>query len=173
MYGEDPYVRWAIKVIENYVIRGNKINSSEDIPQELFIRRAGCFVTLHNIDGSLRGCIGTISPVYENLYKEIRENAIAACSSDPRFNVVTMSELENIVVNVDILSELELINDYDDLDPLYYGVLVESGWKKGVLLPDLEGIDTVEEQIKIAKMKAGIYGDEPLKIYRFSVERLF
>ncbi|BBE32040.1 hypothetical protein OSSY52_21810 [Tepiditoga spiralis] len=173
MFGEHPYVKWAIKVIENYIKNGIKINIDNNLPEELFIRKAGCFVTLHNSDGSLRGCIGTIEPVYENLAKEIRENAISAATTDPRFPAVSINELEDIQVTVDILSQLEYVEDTEELDPSYYGIVVESGWRRGVLLPDLEGIDSIEKQIKVAKMKAGIYGNEPLDIYKFSVERLY
>lgn len=173
MIGEHPYVKWAIKVIETYIKNGIKVSIENNLPEELFIRKAGCFVTLHNSDGSLRGCIGTIEPVYENLAKEIRENAISAATTDPRFSAVSINELEDIQVTVDILSNLEYVEDTDELDPNYYGIVVESGWRRGVLLPDLEGIDSIEKQIKIAKMKAGIYGNEPLDIYKFSVERLY
>jgi AmmeMemoRadiSam system protein A len=168
-----PYVIWAQKVIENYVKRKKRIDFDDTLPKELFSKKRGCFVSIHKKDGQLRGCIGTIFPMYENLMEEIRENAIAAATRDPRFPPVSPSELEELVVSVDILSDLEKVEDIKDLNPKVYGVVVKSGYKKGVLLPDIEGVETVEEQLRIAKMKAGIYKDEPVEIYRFTVERYY
>ncbi len=171
MKGEHPYVKWAIEVIENYVRNGKVIEPHENLPKELLERRAGAFVTLHRLDGSLRGCIGTYLPVRENLAYEIRDNAIAACSRDPRFPPVTPDELEDIEVSVDILSEPEPVSNPDELDPKRFGIIVVSGPKRGLLLPDIEGVETVEEQIRIASLKAGIFPGEPVQIYRFTVER--
>ncbi|KAF2961926.1 AmmeMemoRadiSam system protein A [Fervidobacterium sp. 2310opik-2] len=170
MIGEHPYVKWAIEVIENYIKHSKVIEPHESLPKELFERRAGAFVTLHKLDGSLRGCIGTIMPVRENLALEIRDNAIAAATRDPRFEPVSPEELNNIVVNVDILSPFEPVNSITELDPKKYGVIVQKGWKRGLLLPDIEGVDTVEEQIRIAKIKAGIF-DDNFEIFKFTVER--
>ena len=173
MEGSHPYVRWAINCIENYIKHGRKINVKDDLPEELLTRRAACFVTLHKFNGDLRGCIGTIEPVYENLAVEIRENGIAAATRDYRFSPVTVDELDEIQVSVDVLSEPEPVDSIEELDPDVYGVIVVSGWKKGVLLPAIDGVDTVEEQLRIAKLKAGIYSSEPYNIYRFTVERYF
>jgi hypothetical protein len=169
--GSHPFVRWAIKVIENYIKNGVVIEPAPDLPEELFKKRAGAFVSLHKLDGSLRGCIGTFLPTRENLALEIRDNAIAAATRDPRFPPLSVDELDEIEVNVDILSEPEPVKDLSELDPKKYGVIVESGWKRGLLLPDLEGVDTVEMQLEIAKRKAGIHDFEKFKIYRFTVER--
>jgi len=169
--GEHPFVKWAIQVIENYIRYGVVIEPTPDLPEELFERKAGAFVSLHKIDGSLRGCIGTFLPTKENLALEIRDNAIAAATRDPRFSPLSIDELDEIVVSIDILSEPEPVEDISQLDPKKYGVIVESGWKRGLLLPDLEGIDTVETQLGIAKRKAGIHDFEEFKIYRFTVER--
>ncbi|KAF2956757.1 AmmeMemoRadiSam system protein A [Marinitoga sp. 38H-ov] len=172
MIGNHPYVKWAIECIENYIKYGRKIEIKEDLPEELLIKKSACFVSLHTMDGDLRGCIGTIEPIYDNLAIEIRENAIAAATRDYRFTPLTAEELDNIEVSVDVLSEPEYIESVDELDPNIYGVIVVSGFKKGVLLPALDGVDTAEEQIRIAKLKAGIYS-EPYEIYRFTVERYF
>ncbi|HIP92341.1 MAG TPA: AmmeMemoRadiSam system protein A [Thermotoga sp.] len=171
MKGEHPYVKWAIKVIENYIKYGKILDPEPDLPKELFERRAGVFVTLHKSDGSLRGCIGTFLPTKENLALEIRDNAIAAATQDPRFPPVTPDELDDIVVHVDVLSEPVPVKDISELDPKKYGVIVAKGWRRGLLLPDMEGVETVEEQLRIAKLKAGILGDEPVEIYKFTVER--
>lgn len=170
MRGEHPFVRWAIEVIENYVKYRRILEPHNQLPKELFQRRAGAFVTLHKLDGSLRGCIGTFEPVRENLALEIRDNAIAAATRDPRFPPVSPDELDDIVVNVDVLSPYEPVRSIDELDPKKYGIIVQKGWRRGLLLPDIEGVDTVEEQIRIAKLKAGIF-DDNFEIFRFTVER--
>jgi len=171
--GEHPYVRWAIDVIENYILHRIKLEPHEGLPKELFERRAGAFVTLHKLDGSLRGCIGTYLPTQPNLALEIRENAIAASTRDPRFEPVRPEELDEIEVSVDVLSEPEPVSSVDELDPKRYGIIVVSGPRRGLLLPDIEGVDSVEEQIRIASLKAGIFYpyEKPERIYRFTVER--
>ena len=173
MKGEHPYVRWAIEVIENYILNGIKIEPRPDLPKELFERRAGAFVTLHKLDGSLRGCIGTYLPTQPNLALEIRENAIAAATRDPRFEPVRPEELDEIEVSVDILSEPVPVRSIDELDPKKYGIIVVSDKRRGLLLPDIEGVDTVEEQIRIASLKAGIMYpyEKPEAIFKFTVER--
>jgi len=169
--GSHAYVLWAIEVIENYVLSDKLIDIPEYIPHQLLETQAGAFVTLHNPNETLRGCIGTIMPTQKNLALEIRENAIAAATRDPRFNAVSPDELDHIVVSVDILSQPVECENLDELDPKAYGVIVESGYKRGLLLPDLDGVDTVEKQIEIAKRKAGIGIHEQVKVYRFEVNR--
>ena len=133
--------------------------------------RAAVFVTL-NKHGQLRGCIGTTSPTRASVWEEIIANAIAAGTQDPRFNPVREEELDELVYSVDILSEPELITDVSQLDPQKYGVIVKQGRRSGLLLPALEGIDTAEEQVRIAKRKAGISeGDVTLR--RFTVTRYY
>ncbi|MBB6062185.1 hypothetical protein HNP65_000607 [Thermosipho japonicus] len=171
MIGTHPYVKWAIKVIENYILHSKVIEPDPNsLPKELFEKRAGCFVTLHTKNGNLRGCIGTFEPTQENLAFEIRNNAIAAASQDPRFPPVSKEELNNIVVSVDILSEIQPVSSISELDPKKYGIIVAKGFRRGLLLPDIEGVDTIEEQIRIAKLKAGIFDDD-FKIFKFTVER--
>ncbi len=173
MKGQHPFVRWAIEVIENYILNGKVIEPYDKLPKELFERKAGVFVSLHKLDKSLRGCIGTFLPTQPNLALEIRENAIAAATRDPRFNPVRPEELEEIVVSVDILHEPEPIKSMEELDPKKYGIIVISGGRRGLLLPDIEGVNDVEEQIRIACWKAGIMYpyEKPEMIYKFSVER--
>jgi AmmeMemoRadiSam system protein A len=124
-------------------------------------------------DGSLRGCIGTFAPTKPNIALEIIDNAISSASRDPRFPPITKAELADLDISVDILNEPEAIPDKDMLDPKKYGLILEAldGYRKGLLLPDLEGVDTVEEQIRIVRMKAGIGSSEPVKYYRFEVVR--
>lgn len=172
MKGDHPFVRWAIKSIESYIRDRKLVDPIRDgAPEELLSRRAGAFVSLHLLDGSLRGCIGTFMPTKVNLAVEVRDNAIAAATEDPRFPPVTQDELNEIEVTVDILSEPEKINDLSQLDPKKYGVIVVSGYRRGLLLPDLPGVDTVEQQIRITLRKAGISERERFDVYRFAVER--
>ncbi|MFW6119638.1 MAG: AmmeMemoRadiSam system protein A [Petrotogales bacterium] len=163
------YVEWAWKTLKEYYNKGNILDIRDDVPEELN-RKAGCFVTLHRRDGSLRGCIGTIMPAKETLAEEIRDNSIASAMKDPRFPSVRREELDELTISVDVLGEPEEATIYE-LDPKVYGVIVEKGWRKGVLLPDLEGVDTVRKQLSIVLRKAGINPEEDYKIYRFKVNR--
>ena len=167
---ESAYVRLARETIENYVKYGKIISPPQDLPTEMINKKAGVFVSLKKF-GNLRGCIGTFMPTQENIAQEIIKNAISAAIDDPRFSPVTVSELEDLSISVDVLTAPEEVKDISQLDPKKYGVIVSSGYKKGLLLPDLEGVDTVEYQIDIAKRKAGIYPDEKVKLYRFEVKR--
>ncbi|MEN3185396.1 MAG: AmmeMemoRadiSam system protein A [Atribacterota bacterium] len=156
--------------IEYYLKTGDYLSVPSSLSPTLLSMKSGVFVSLKK-GKSLRGCIGTFLPQRENLAQEIIYNAVSAAFSDPRFPPVQHSELPEITISVDVLSPLELVHDTRSLDPRKYGVLVESGWKRGLLLPDLEGVDTVEEQLRIATGKAGIRPREPVIIYRFTVER--
>lgn len=165
-----PYAELAKKAITQFVKYHEILKPPHKMHPDME-KRAGVFVCLKK-SGQLRGCIGTFIPCEENIYKEIVRNAIAAASEDPRFPPVTKDELDKITYSVDILSEPEKITDISDLDPKKYGVIIVEGYKKGLLLPDIEGVDTVEEQLRIAKMKAGIYSDDKdIEIFRFVVER--
>ena len=167
---KNPYIELARQSVEHYVKTGRVLNLPEDLPPELIERRAACFVTL-NSQGRLRGCIGTLEPYRENLAIEIIENAVSACSKDPRFFPVQERELEDLQISVDVLSEPEKISSADKLDVKRYGVIVKSGYKSGVLLPNLDGVNTVEEQVSIAKDKAGIRANESFELWRFEVVR--
>ncbi|MDI6874622.1 AmmeMemoRadiSam system protein A [Candidatus Solincola sp.] len=166
-----PHVSLARAAIEKWV-RERKIldpGPRERLPEELR-ERAGAFVSLKK-GGELRGCIGTFQPTRDNLAEEIVSNAISAATRDPRFPPVSPDELPDLDISVDVLSEPEPVEDISQLDPRRYGVIVQSGGRLGLLLPDLEGVDTVEEQLDIARRKAGIGGHEPIHIYRFTVRR--
>lgn len=167
----DEYVSLARRTIDALIL-GDKLPDpkGDDLSEEIRHNRAGAFVSIHK-DGDLRGCIGTILATRTNLAEEIIANAISASTQDPRFPKVTEDELPYLEINVDVLTEPELIPSKDMLDPKKYGVIVQNGNRLGVLLPDLEGIDTVDEQISIAMRKAGISQDEPVELLRFSVER--
>ncbi|MDN5304444.1 MAG: hypothetical protein PWP46_1328 [Fusobacteriaceae bacterium] len=175
MQPKSIYTKLAHETIEKYLLNNQKPNKNEYLNKELE-KRAGCFVTLHNKeDDSLRGCIGTIIPYYSSLFEEIVENAIASATRDPRFSPVEYNELNNLYISVDILTEPILIESIDELDPKKYGVIVSDGYRKGVLLPDLDGVDSVIYQLDIAKQKAGIYknGYDGLDIYKFESKRYY
>ncbi|SQD92468.1 Protein TM_1551 [Candidatus Bipolaricaulis anaerobius] len=165
----DPYVALARSSIAAYVRERRRISPPPGLPPELASRRRGAFVSIKK-GGALRGCIGTYQPTEENLAEEIIANAIRAATEDPRFPPLTPDELPEVSLSVDVLSPPEPCRAAD-LDPRRYGVIVEAGWRRGLLLPDLPGVDTVEEQLRIAKMKAGISADEPCRLWRFTVER--
>ena len=140
------------------------------ITDEMRQNRAGVFVSIHK-EGKLRGCIGTFLPTRENIAKEIISNAVSASTRDPRFDPIGSEELKWLEINVDVLSAPEKISSTDDLDVRRYGVIVSSGSRRGLLLPDLDGVDTVEEQVDIARRKGGIRKDEPVTLERFEVVR--
>ncbi|MBF0457346.1 MAG: AmmeMemoRadiSam system protein A [Nitrospirae bacterium] len=163
--------RLAKEAVEHYVRRREVIAPPVDPAQSEMNERAGVFVSL-KIKGRLRGCIGTFAPTTENAATEIIRNAIAAATQDPRFLPVTPGELDEITYSVDILSPPEKVNDVSELDCNKYGVIVSQGHRRGLLLPALEGVDTVEEQLKITKSKAGIHlEDNNVEILRFEVRR--
>jgi len=163
--------RLARKAIREYLRTGKVIPLPSKIPKE-FQKQAGAFVSLHE-RGKLRGCIGTYLPQQNNVASEIIKNAISAAIRDPRFPAVRGSELDELEISVDVLGPPEPVPSNEALDPGKYGVIVSKGWQKGLLLPNLEGVNTVEKQLEIAKQKAGLNGipDEDLKIQRFTVAR--
>lgn len=164
-----PLVKLAKETIETYVGTGEIAAPPADLTAEMS-GKAGVFVSLKK-HGELRGCIGTFLPTTENVAAEIIQNAVSAATHDPRFPPVAASELDELEYSVDVLSDPERIRGKEDLDPKRYGVIVKSGELRGLLLPDLEGVDTPEEQIRIAAMKAGIYSAEGIELYRFEVKR--
>ena len=167
---ENPYVHLARLSLETYVNTGKHAKLPEGLPEEMTRQKAGVFVSLKK-HGSLRGCIGTIGPVTESIAKEILRNAVSSGLEDPRFPPVSKSELDELVYSVDVLGDAEPIQSEAELDVKRYGVIVTAGRKRGLLLPNLEGVDTVAEQISIAKKKAGIYDNESFTMERFEVVR--
>ena len=169
-YPVDPYIELARRTINAYIKDKKIIEVPVDTPKELIENRSAVFVSLHK-HGDLRGCIGTIVPTKDSVAKEIISNAISAATRDNRFDPVSEDELDDLVINVDVLTIPENIDSKEELDPKRYGVIVTSGYKRGLLLPDLEGIDTVDEQIAISKRKGGITDNEPITLQRFEVIR--
>ncbi|AZR71934.1 AMMECR1 domain-containing protein [Anoxybacter fermentans] len=165
---EHPLVRLARQTIANH-LEGKKTSPPEELTPEMK-KKAGVFVSIKK-HGQLRGCIGTTAPTQENVAQEVIQNAISAAFYDPRFFPIEKDELDELTISVDVLSEPEPIESIKELDPVRYGVIVKQGNKTGLLLPDLEGIDTPEQQVEIAKRKAGIITDDNIKLYRFKVTR--
>ena len=166
----DPYVRLAYQTVVSYILKGQKIAVPDYVTTEMLNIRAGAFVSIHK-NGRLRGCIGTIMPTTDNVAREIIENGISAATRDPRFAPIGPEELKELEINVDVLGRPQDISSIDELNVKRYGVIVSSGMKRGLLLPDLEGVDTVEEQVAIAMQKGGITEDEDIRLQRFEVIR--
>lgn len=163
-----PIVKLAKDVVESYVSGGNTVKPEASVPE--MKERAGVFVSIHK-HGQLRGCIGTFEATKDSVAEEIVANAISSATRDQRFPPIEASELNELEYNVDILSKPELVDDVNQLDPERYGVIVESGFRRGLLLPDLEGVDSVDKQIEICRLKAGIPFTAPVTLYRFEVRR--
>lgn len=155
-----------------YFLETGKYLAKPDPMPEILTQRKACFVSLKK-HGHLRGCIGTIEPVRAMLAEEIIENSVSAGIRDPRFSPVKRDELDEIVISVDVLSKPQMIKSTDELDPMNYGIIVRSKGRSGVLLPNLEGVDTVEKQLEITLSKAGIDHHEDYVMYRFKVERFY
>ena len=168
--GEDEYVRLARLSLETYVKEGRPLHRPAGLSDELTARKAGVFVSLKK-DGKLRGCIGTIEATQDCIADEIIHNAVSAGVRDPRFEPVTKDELEDLVYSVDVLGEAEPVASAKELDAKRYGVIMTSGARCGLLLPNLSGVDTPEQQIEIARQKAGIPKGESYSLQRFEVVR--
>lgn len=167
----DIYTQLAYDTIKMFLTEEN-LPDLKKVNPELLSKKSGCFVTLRDKNDQLRGCIGTIKPLYKNLAGEIEANAVAASTQDPRFSPVTIEELDNLKVSVDVLNDPEQIFSNDDLDLKKYGIIVQAeDGRDGLLLPNIKGINSVEEQVTIAREKAGIEKDEQISLFRFTVDR--
>ena len=184
----NSYVELAKKAVESYVEKGEIIVPAENLPKEMVEKKSGTFVTIEK-NGELRGCIGTYLPTKENIAQEIIHNAVAAATEDYRFGPIRKEELPSLSYTVYLLGKPELVKDIKELNPKKYGVIVKTTpigspnrtdvvfnghavAKSALLLPDLEGIDTVEKQVSIACQKGGINPTgEKIIIYRFMVEK--
>lgn len=167
---EDPYVALARNSLEAYVKEGRIIKASAVLPEEMVRDKAGTFVSIKK-HGQLRGCIGTTAPTKRSIAEEIIYNAISSGTRDPRFDPVREDELDKLVFSVDVLKEPEPIASMEQLDVIRYGVIVRNSFKSGLLLPNLEGVDTPQKQVEIALQKAGIRHGEDYKMERFEVVR--
>lgn len=167
----NAYTTLAKNVLEEYV-KNHKLYqvAAEELPSDLTDRQAACFVSLKK-DGELRGCIGTLEPVQDTLAQEIMSNAISAGTRDPRFRPVTPDELDDIVYSVDVLTPSRPVEDLSKHDVKKHGIIVTDGHRRGVLLPDLEGVDDTQTQISIAAQKGGFYPGEDFRLEEFEVVR--
>ncbi|MGD9580995.1 MAG: AmmeMemoRadiSam system protein A [Vampirovibrionia bacterium] len=164
----------ARKTVENYIANNYKLNYDDYKIVGLEIEEAGVFVSIKLKNGDLRGCIGTIFPTRPTVEQEIIDNAISASTRDPRFNPIVTSELDNLVFSVDVMQKPEQITDVKELDCQRYGIIIKSeDGRQALLLPALEGVDTVEQQIAITRRKGGIGMTEPVHIYRFRADRYY
>ena len=169
MKGEiHPLVQLAKQAVENYV-KNHEFTRPKELTPEMK-EQAGTFVSIHK-RGQLRGCIGTFEPTQSNVAEEVVQNAISAAVRDPRFNPVKPSELDDLDYSVDVLTEPEPVESAEHLDPKKYGLIVQCGYRRGLLLPDLEGVNDVQTQISICCQKGGISPSEPIKLFRFRVRR--
>jgi len=166
----DEYVRLAREAVEAYVLSRREIEVPAGLPDDMLSKRAGTFVSIHK-HGELRGCIGTIAPTRRSVAEEIIGNAASASSRDPRFPPIKPAELPWLDISVDVLGEPESIASMDQLDVKRYGVIVSCGNRRGLLLPDLDGVDTPEQQVDIAMKKGGIRRSEKYRLQRFEVIR--
>jgi MEMO1 family protein len=164
-----PIAALARKTVEEYVKTGKRPSPPKKLTPDMK-ESAGVFVSIHKL-GKLRGCIGTFEPQQRNVAQEIIVNAISSATRDPRFSPVTADELPDLDYSVDVLTTPEPVADESQLDPRKYGVIVEAGWRRGLLLPDLEGVDSAAYQIDICRQKGGIGPEEPVQLYRFEVKR--
>lgn len=162
-------VRLARESLTYYLEHGQLMDKPVQLP-EVLQGKAGVFVSFKKA-GQLRGCIGTFAPTQPTIAEEIIQNAVSAGTEDPRFSPIKLSELVQLEISVDVLEPPEQIESIEDLEPKTYGVIVRKGRRSGLLLPDLEGVDTVTEQVSIAMQKAGIRPEEEIDLYRFTVSR--
>lgn len=167
----DKYVELASKTVESFVTQGRVLKLPDGLPDEMLSRKAGVFVTIFSND-ELRGCIGTFAPTRQNIAEEIIDNAILACSRDYRFEPVWVKELPNLTYEVSILEEPKPVNNFSQLNPKEDGLIVKAGNKTGLLLPDVEGVNSIDQQFSICCEKGNINPEsEKTDLYTFRVEK--
>jgi len=167
-----PLVELARQTLEETVIHHHRFAAPANLVQE-FPAPAPVFVTLRSANGELRGCIGSVAPIANSLAEEVVAESVAAATRDPRFEPVAADEVPSLQIEVSVLSEPEPIDSLDELDPARYGVIVvrQRDGRRGLLLPDIEGIETPEMQVRIARRKAWIGEQEPVRLFRFRAEK--
>ena len=166
---QHPYISLAQESIHHFLDHREKLSCPDPLSMDLK-SRSGAFVSIKKLK-QLRGCIGTLEPCEPNLAMEIIENALKAALHDPRFSPVTAEELQDLTYSIDVVRPLQKVSTFEELDPDIYGLVVKSNGKQGVLLPDLEGVSSTEEQIRICRAKGRINNSEPIEMYRFKVDR--
>lgn len=164
------FVVLAHKAIEVYLTAGQIIPRPNPLTEDM-AQPAAVFVTIHLANGELRGCRGTIVPTEPTLADAIIKTAIASATDDPRFSPVTVAELNQLELKVDVLSPFEAVSDTRELNEKVYGVFIQAGERRALLLPDIAAVDSVPRQLELVRLKAGLAPDEPADLYRFTVER--
>jgi AmmeMemoRadiSam system protein A len=166
------YTKLAKLAVDKHIKEGKTVNPPKGLPSYFFLRKAGSFITIEQ-NGKLRGCIGTYLPTKKNIAEEIIQNAISAATQDFRFSQIKNGDLEQLSYSVYILDKLKKIKDISELDPIKYGILVKSDkGKTGLLLPNLEGLNTPEKQYGAVCDKCGIIlGEEETILYRFKAKK--
>lgn len=165
-----PFVILAYQAIETYLTTGQVMTPPTPLPPDM-IEPGAVFVSLHLADGRLRGCRGTITPTQPTLAEAIIHTAIASATDDPRFPPMTAAELPGLQVKVDVLSPLEPVANIEQLDEKVYGVFIQAGYRRALLLPDIPSVDSVPRQLELVRRKAGLLPQEPAELYRFTVKR--
>jgi len=165
-----PFITLARNSIQTYLESGHILDTPADLPDSL--REPGAvFVSLHTANNELRGCRGTLTPTEPTLADAIIKTAIASAVDDPRFYPMTLPEMEGLDIKIDVLSKMEPVTDISSLDEKKYGVLVQSGNRRAVLLPDIAAVKNVKQQLMLVRQKAGLSQTEPAELYRFTVTR--
>ena len=168
-----PYVKLATQAVHHFLSKGKPLPCPSPVPKSM-IGQSGAFISIKKkINHELRGCIGTISPNQDNLAKEIIQNAVNAATRDPRFKAVTIEELDQLRFSVDVLTPLVPVDSLEQLNPRQYGLSIKYKECQGILLPNLEGIDNVQNQIDICLKKGNISKKVPYQMYRFEVKRYY
>jgi AmmeMemoRadiSam system protein A len=167
---EHPFVALARQAIERYLESGRIIDPPSPLPADM-AEPAAVFVSLHTADDLLRGCRGTIAPTERTLAEAIIKTAIASATDDPRFAPMTLTETEGLKIKVDALSPMEPVADTSQLDEKIYGVLIQAGHRRALLLPDIAAVDSVSRQLELVRKKAGLKPDESAELFRFTVTR--
>ena len=165
-----PFIALAHQAIETYLTMGQIMAPPMPLPDNM-AEPGAVFVSLHLANGKLRGCRGTITPTQPNLAEAIIHTAIASATDDPRFPPMTTAELEGLDVKIDVLGPLEPVTDLSQLDEKIYGVFIQSGHHRALLLPDIAAVESVPHQLELVRRKAGVSVEEPAEFYRFTVTR--
>jgi len=165
-----PFIELAHQAIKTYLETGQIISPPTPLPEDM-AQKAALFVSLYAADGRLRGCRGTITPSEPNLAEAIIHTAIISAIDDPRFPPMTLPEVAGLKIKIDVLSPLEPVTDVSALNEKIYGVMIQSGLRRAVLLPDIAAVDSVEKQLEVVRRKAGLSPDEPAELFRFTVTR--
>lgn len=165
-----PFIILAHQAIAAYLKTGQIISPSTPLPDDMTQPRP-LFVSLHTADGTLRGCRGILAPTQSNLAETIIQTAVASAIDDPRFPPMRPEELEGLDVKIDLLSPMEPVNDINELNEKVYGVLIQAGQRRALLLPDIPMVDSVPRQLELVRRKAGLSPHEPAQLYRFTVTR--